>query len=111
MQLIRDERSYAESVEGFLKRRMNASEFLARFSHLWRCDRADAVVVGDAAVPMTHAESQLYGVLDSMNGLCETYYRCLSPGCGYRVSEEQFRKEIQRLASTSLVLDAAVNQE
>jgi hypothetical protein len=99
--LIQDERPYVDLVRRFVDRRIGAAEFLSGFAHLWRCDGAEGLFRGRAIVPMTRAEASLYGTLDALNELCEFYWRSLPAGCGYRVSEEQFRKEIEREAWTS----------
>ena len=49
-----------------------------------------------------------YGVLASINGLCVAYSNSLAPSRGYRVSEEQFRKEVQSLALTESELNVGV---
>ena len=96
MRLIRDERAYRRVLESFLGRRASARLFIARFSHLWRCDGAP-LACGADATPAFGAEPGFYGLMDTINSLCEAYAGSLADGCGYRVSEEQFRKEIEGL--------------
>lgn len=100
--LIRDEGAYRQLVKDFVQRRLNAHEFLPRFAHLWRCDGAD-FIADTTPVPMTQDESALYGVLDSINELCDSYERSIPDGRGYRVSEEQFRREVQAHAAQNLL--------
>jgi hypothetical protein len=104
--LIQDERPYAAVVRLFVDRHIGAAEFLARFAHLWHCDGSEGIFGREAIIPMTRAETALYGTLDALNELCEVYWSSLPDGCGYRVSEEQFRKEIEREAWTSSLLDS-----
>ena len=99
MRLIRDELAYRRILDDFVAQRVSAVVFMSRFRHLWECDGAEGV---DSVLAMSgapHNEAGLYGLLDSINTLCETFARNLPSGCGYRVSEEQFRKEIQSLTS------------
>ena len=74
-------------VTDFVERRIKADEFLSRFSERWRRDRVAGI--------------QVDGVLASIRGLCETYAKSLPAGAGYRVSEEQFRLEVQRVVSAA----------
>jgi hypothetical protein len=103
VRLIRDEQAYFRTLSDFVEQRVSAAAFMTRFRHLWECDGAEGV---DSVVAMSgapHNQASLYGVLDSINTLCETFARNLPSGCGYRVSEEQFRKEVQSLVSTLLL--------
>ena len=52
---------------------------------------------------MTQLESALFGALEGINELCGSYERSLPEGCGYRVSEEQFRKEVQSRSAQNLL--------
>ena len=95
MKLLRDEQAYRQIVDDFVARRQDARSFVLHFLRLWDGDRAEGV---DDVLEMQHAESGLtglYGFLDSVGALCTTYRRCLPEDGGYRVSEEQFRKEIE----------------
>jgi hypothetical protein len=105
--LIQDEKPYADLVKRFTGRRLGAAEFLPRFAHLWRCEGADGAFDNRTIVPMTRAESSLYGALDRINELCELYWRNLPEGQGCRVSEEQFRQEVESEASTHSLLRAS----
>ncbi len=99
MKLLRDEQAYRQIVDDFVATRVDARNFILRFQKLWDCDRAEGV---DGVLAMQHAKSGLaglYGYLDSVSALCTTYLRNLSPSGGYRVSEEQFRKEIEGMVS------------
>lgn len=100
MKLIRDEHAYLRVLDNFLDCRSSADVFIARFSHLWRCDCAPIVRDADAtpALPAGHG---FYGLMDSINSLCEEYASSLEDGGGYRVSAEQFRKEIEALVGKS----------
>jgi hypothetical protein len=86
MRLLRDEQAYRRILVDFVAQRLSAAAFIARFRHLWR--------------GALHDQTGFYGLLDSVNTLCETFAHNLPSGCGYRVSEEQFRKEVQSLVST-----------
>jgi hypothetical protein len=100
VRLIRDEQAYFRTLSDFVEQRVSAAVFMSRFGHLWECDGAEGV---DSVVAMSgapHNQAGLYGVLDSINTLCETFALNLPSGCGYRVSEEQFRKEVQSRVST-----------
>ncbi len=99
MKLLRDEQAYRQIVDDFVAKRIDARNFILRFQKLWDCDRAEGV---DGVLAMQRAESGLaglYGFLDSIGALCATYRRCLPADGGYRVSEEQFRKEIEGMVS------------
>ncbi len=100
MRLIRDEQAYFRTLSDFVEQRVSAAVFMPRFRHLWECDDAESVASVLAMSDAPHNQAGLYGLLDSINTLCETFARNLPSGCGYRVSEEQFRKEVQSLAST-----------
>ena len=99
MRLIRDEQAYFRVVSDFVDERASAAVFMARFRHLWECDGAEGVDSVLAMSGVTHDQAGLYGLLDSINTLCGTFAHNLPSGCGYRVSEEQFRKEVQSLTS------------
>ena len=95
MRLIRDEQAYFRIVDDFVARRVSAAVFMPRFRHLWQGDGADRV---EGAVAKTHVADDhagLCGLFAGINALCETYAYNLPDGRGYRVSEEQFRKEVQ----------------
>ena len=97
-------------VSDFVQWRMSADDFLPRFTQLWRSGDPDTSLPKvETRKHHVHLESSIQGVLDSINELSETYRRCLPTGAGYRVSEEQFRKAIQSLASTDPILDAGVH--
>ncbi len=99
MKLLRDEQAYRQIVDDFVAGRVNARNFVLHFQKLWDCDRAEGV---EGVLAMQHAKSGsagLYGFLDSVSALCTTYTRCLPSDGGYRVSEEQFRKEIEGMLS------------
>ena len=100
MRLIRDENAYLRVLDDFVAQHVSAAVFMDRFRHLWACDGAAGI---DSVLAMSDApnnQAGLYGLLDAINGLCETFAHNLPSGCGYRVSEEQFRKEVQSLTST-----------
>jgi len=100
MRLLRDEQAYRRILVDFVAQRLSAAAFIARFRHLWQCDGAAGI---DSALAMRgalHDQTGFYGLLDSVNTLCETFAHNLPSGRGYRVSEEQFRKEVQSLVST-----------
>jgi hypothetical protein len=103
MRLIQNERAYAELIEAFVEGRASAEEFLPLFSHLWRCD-ANGHLNDGATISMTDAERGFYGAIDSISNLCECYRQSFPAGCGYRVSAEQFRKQLESLASAHPVL-------
>jgi len=99
MKLIRDERAYRGILDDFVAQRISASVFVPRFRNLWHLDQAVGI---DSVQPMSGARvntAGLYGLLDSIDSLCNTYVHNLPAGCGYRVSEEQFRKEIESMTS------------
>ena len=99
MKLLKDEQAYRQIMDDFVAKRLDARDFILRFQKLWDCDRAEGV---DGVLAMQHAESGLaglYGFLDSVSALCSTYGHCLPADGGYRVSEEQFRKEIEAMVS------------
>jgi len=99
MRLIRDEQAYRRILADFVAQRLSAAAFIASFRHLWRCDGSEGI---DSVLAMSggpHNQSGFYGLLDSVNTLCETFAHNLPSGCGYRVSEEQFRKEVESLVS------------
>ena len=75
MKLMQNEKAYLDVVQQFAQERLSAAEFLSRFSHLWRCEEAGVPSASAASIPMTPAGSQLYGLLDAINELCETYWR------------------------------------
>lgn len=86
-------------VGSFVRKQLTADEFLLSFFAKW----PDVRSAGGSGVPsstgrMTQLQSNSYGVLASINGLCEAYSSSLPSGAGYRVSEEQFRQEVQHLA-------------
>ena len=98
MRLIRDEQAYFRMLDDFVAGKVSAAVFEARFRHQWQRDGAEGL---DGVLAMSSAprnQAGLYGVLDSIDSLCRTYLRNLPAGCGYRVSEEQFRKEVESLA-------------
>jgi len=100
MRLLRDEQAYRLILVEFVAQRLSAAAFIARFRHLWQCDGAEGI---DSALAMSgalHNQTGFYGLLDSVNTLCETFAHNLPSGCGYRVSEEQFRKEVESLVAT-----------
>jgi hypothetical protein len=96
MRLIRDEGAYRRVLADFLACRTSADMFILRFFHLWRCDGAPVEDDG-GATPASVSSPGFYGLMDTINSLCEEYSCTLADGCGYRVSEEQFRKEVGSL--------------
>jgi hypothetical protein len=100
MRLIHDEQAYFRALTDFVERRASAAVFMARFRHLWDCDGAAGVDSLLAMRDAPHNQAGLYALLDSIETLCSTFARSLPAGGGYRVSEEQFRKEVLSLAST-----------
>lgn len=102
MRLILDEGAYRRVLGNFLDCRSSAEVFISRFSHLWRCDGAPVgACSADVASAIFGAGPGFYGLMDTINSLCEEYSRSLADGGGYRVSEEQFRKEIEALMGAS----------
>jgi len=99
MKLLRDEQAYRQVVDDFVARRLDAGHFILRFRKLWDCDRAEGVADVLAMQRAKSGLAGLYGFLDSVSALCATYARNLPPSGGYRVSEEQFRKEIEGMVS------------
>jgi len=100
MRLIRDEQAYFRILGDFVAQRVGAAAFIARFRQQWQCDDAEGI---DSLLAMSgapHNQAGLYGLLDSIDTLCRTYAHNLPSGCGYRVSEEQFRKEVESLTDT-----------
>jgi anti-sigma factor RsiW len=97
VRLLEDEGAYREVIGDFVDGQLSAERFLQRFRHLWQCDRT--INAGQAAPPRGNAG--LYGLLDSVNALCESYSHALMPGQGYRVSAEQLRKEIDCMTRDS----------
>ena len=95
MKLLRDEQAYRQIVDDFVARRLDAGNFIVRFQKLWDCDRAEGIAGVLAMQRSKSGLAGLYGFLDSVSALCATYLRNLLPTGGYRVSEEQFRKEIE----------------
>ena len=100
MRLLQDEQAYLRVVNDFVEERLKAVTFIPRFQHLWRCDGAAALDGALAAGGHRDDQARLYGVLDSVNDLCADYTGSLPSGHGYRVSEEQFRKEVESLTSS-----------
>jgi hypothetical protein len=97
MRLIRDEQAYFRILDDFVARRVGAAVFMARFRHQWQGDGAEGIdsVLAMSAAP--HDPGGLHALLEAVESLCTTYAHDLPPGCGYRVSEEQFRKEVASL--------------
>jgi hypothetical protein len=100
MRLIRDEQAYFRILGDFVARRVSAAVFIARFRHQWQGDGAEGFASARAMSGAPHNQAGLYGLLDSIDSLCGTYADNLPSGCGYRVSEEQFRKEVESLTDT-----------
>ena len=95
MRLIRDKQAYFRILDDFVARRVSAAVFMPRFRQLWHGDAANRI---ESAVAKTHVaddHADLYGLFAAINALCEIYAYNLPDGRGYRVSEEQFRKEVQ----------------
>jgi hypothetical protein len=101
MRLIGDERAYRRVLGNFVACRSSAEVFISRFSHLWRCDGAPLGGCSVEVPPALASGPGFYGLMDTINSLCEDYSSSLADGCGYRVSEEQFRKEIEALVGRS----------
>jgi len=91
----RRETAYRWLVEEFVCRDLSAPEFLSRFTTLWNHDQLR--VDGVEAVPWPRVKGQSLSALRALHGLCATYSRNLPDGAGYRVSEEQFRREVHCL--------------
>jgi hypothetical protein len=101
---IGNELAYCEVVRNFVRRNLGADEFLTRFAHLWQSDPARQGAQGGASHVLTPEQSVLVDALARIHSLCETYRRSLSPGCGYRASEDQFRAEVRSIARTSALM-------
>jgi len=71
------------AVDRFVSQRDTASAFLARFEELLGCAESQDIDI----------------VLRSIQKLCLAYTAALEPGAGCRVSEEQFRVEVQSLTA------------
>jgi hypothetical protein len=99
MSLLRDEQAYFRILDDFVARRVDAAVFITRFRHQWTCDGAAGVRHVLAMSGPARDQPGLYGLLDSIDALCRTYAHNLPSGHGYRVSEEQFRKEVQSLTA------------
>jgi hypothetical protein len=100
MRLIRDEQAYFHILDDFVARRVSAAVFMPRFRHLWQCDGAHGIDNVPAKVDEVNNNRRLYGILGAIDKLCETYAYNLPDGRGYRVSEEQFRKEVESRTTT-----------
>ena len=100
MRLIRDEQAYFRILDDFVAQRVSAAVFIARFRHQWQCDGAEGIDSVQSMIGAPHNQAGLYGLLDSIDSLCTTYAHNLPSGCGYRVSEEQFRKEVESMTDT-----------
>jgi hypothetical protein len=98
--LIHDQRAYERVLKSFVAGGVPASSFISCFARLWKRDGAPIDSHAEAG-SQAAAEPGFYGRMDAVNALCEDYTSCLPDGCGYRVSEEQFRKEIERLAGVA----------
>lgn len=99
MRAIRDEQDYFLILGDFVAGRVSAALFVPRFRHLWQCGGGDGIDIARAKVDISAKDGGLYGLLEGIHILCETYARNLPDGRGYRVSEEQFRKEVQSRTS------------
>jgi hypothetical protein len=99
MRAIRDEQAYFLVLGDFVAGRVSAALFVPRFRHLWQCGGGDDIVIARAKVDISAKDGGLYGLLEGIHILCETYAHNLPDGRGYRVSEEQFRKEVQSRTS------------
>jgi len=95
MKLLRDEQAYRQLLNDFVAQQLDARNFTQRFRRLWDCDRAEGIAGVLAMQGAKSGQAGLYGFLDSVSALCAAYVRNLPTGGGYRVSEEQFRKEIE----------------
>jgi len=87
-------------LNDFVARRVSAAVFMPRFRHLWQCDGVDGIDKVPAKVDEVNNDPRLYGILDGIDSLCKTYAYNLPDGRGYRVSEEQFRKEVESRTTT-----------
>lgn len=94
MRLLRDELAYRQILEDFVAQRLDAGTFILRFQKLWDGDRAEGIDGVRAMQRAMTGQAGFYGFLDSVNTLCATYVRSLAPGGEYRVSERQFRQEV-----------------
>lgn len=96
------QRAHLAVLDDFVAGRTSAAAFIARFEDLWRRDAVGAFDVDDGS-PVAGRDvggaAGLHGILGSVESLCASYAQSLPDGCGYRVSEEQFRKEIESLTS------------
>ena len=99
MKLLRDEQAYRQILDDFVARRQDARDFVRGFRTLWDGDRADSVARVREMQRGEPGSAGLYGFLDSVSELCTAYMHCLPADAGYRVSEEQFRKEIEAMAN------------
>lgn len=97
MRLIRDEPVYFRMLDDFVAQRLSAATFIPRFLHQWQCDGAEGIDIVSAMSGAADNQAGLYALLDSINTLCRTYVMNLPSGRGYRVSEEQLRKEVESL--------------
>jgi Bacterial self-protective colicin-like immunity len=95
MKLLRDEQAYRRLLNDFVAQQLDARNFTQRFRKLWDCDRAEGIAGVLAMQGAKSGQAGLYGFLDSVSALCTTYVHHLPPSSGYRVSEEQFRKEVE----------------
>ncbi|MEO5688581.1 MAG: hypothetical protein ABIR54_14585 [Burkholderiaceae bacterium] len=103
MNLIHDERAYRKVLANFVSSRVGATVFISNFAHLWKCDGAP--IDGDPDIGRKPGSGPgFYGCMDAVNALCVEYTRSLPDGFGYRVSEEQFRREIQALVGAEVGL-------
>lgn len=85
MKLIQDEGAYRQLIQKFLAGRSTAGAFISSLSRLWKSDGAP--VGGNSAVDVdadadTHPAITpgFYGLMDSVNSLCEDYTSCLPDG-------------------------------
>ena len=99
MRLVRDEHACLAALDDFVAGRVGAAVFIAHFRQLWQRDRVDGVDGVQAMREGADNAAVLHGLLDSVGSLCATYAQSLAPGGGYRVSEEQFRKEIRSMTA------------
>jgi hypothetical protein len=61
MRLIRDQQAYRGILDDFVAQRLDASGFIHRFRHLWRCDCADGIDGFLAARSANDDQAGLYG--------------------------------------------------